>query len=79
MIGKKVKYNNNILEIEAITKDFVNQIYKYKLKNLNELLFSEDFEEKVEDIVEEINDIIIKNEIKDIENIIESKPKKLKK
>jgi len=71
MIGKKVKYNGEIYEIEVLSKDFINQIYKYKLKGLDDILFFKDFEvieEKIEDVIEEINEIIDDNTEKLVDN-----------
>jgi 6-pyruvoyl-tetrahydropterin synthase len=61
MIGKKVKYNNEIYEIDVIQKNFISKTYKYKLKGLDYLLNFEDFKIIIDDIINEIDDLILNN------------------
>lgn len=68
MEGTKVIYFDQETEIEAVQKDFINQIYRYKLKGVRDLVNYSDFFIKTDEIIEEIKEIIELNEGKFSDN-----------
>ena len=70
--GTKVKYNNIDTEIEAVSKSFTSGTFRYKLKNISNLLDFSEFFIKTDEIIDEIIELVdnIKADLK--ENVKET-------